>query len=163
MSWCRVPLLISCSLKLSFVQLSNSALQSQFNLSPFIRGARVLSTRVLVLMRSLRVFHSTATRTCAQIASLHGCLLFVFNSPILEPNLHLFFGQMQVVCNFDASQPRQVFVCRELSFQLKQLSTRECCAHAFRATGTDVVVYFRWQLEIWSITTCRRRIILSEY
>lgn len=68
-------------------------------------------------------------------------LLFVLHSAVLEPDFHLFLGQVQVCGDLDAPQSGEVHVGGELSFQLQKLCTREGCAHALAALKFAVAVF----------------------
>lgn len=68
-------------------------------------------------------------------------LLFVLHSAVLKPDLHLFFGQVQVCGDLDAPQSGEVHVRGELSLQLQKLRTGEGCAHAFAALKFAVAVF----------------------
>lgn len=56
--------------------------------------------------------------------------LFLFHSPILEPDLYLRFVELQRGRDFDASRSRQVLIEMELLLQLSELLIRE-----IRTTG----------------------------
>ena len=57
-------------------------------------------------------------------------LLLVLHASILEPDLHLTLGQLQVGRDLDATRPTQVLVRHELVLQLHQLIVRVRRAYA---------------------------------
>lgn len=67
--------------------------------------------------------------------------LFVLHSAILEPDFHLFLGQVQVCGDLDAPQSGQVHVRGELSLQLQKLCAGEGGAHALAALKFAVAVF----------------------
>lgn len=70
-------------------------------------------------------------------------LLFVLHSAVLEPDFHLFLGQVQVCGDLDAPQSGQVHVGGELSLQLQKLRAGEGGAHALAALKFAVAVFCR--------------------
>lgn len=53
-------------------------------------------------------------------------LFLVLDPPILKPNLDLLFTQVQSVSNFNSPKSWQVHVLSKFSFQVNNLSWREC-------------------------------------
>lgn len=68
-------------------------------------------------------------------------LLFVLHPAVLEPDFHLFLGQVQVCGDLDAPQPGEVHVGGELPLQLQKLRAGEGCAHALAALQFAVAVF----------------------
>ena len=59
------------------------------------------------------------------VDTLRAPLFLVLDSSVLEPDLHLFFAQVQTRGNLDPTKSRQIFVFLELSLQLQELSAAE--------------------------------------
>lgn len=73
----------------------------------------------------------------------------VLDTSVLEPDLDLFLGQVQVGGDLDAPQSGQVHVGGELSFELQELCAGERCTHALAALELAVAVFCR---TIWRNT-----------
>lgn len=65
----------------------------------------------------------------------------VLDASVLEPDLDLFLGQVQVGGDLDAPQPGQVHVGGELTFELQELRAGERRAHALAALELAVAVF----------------------
>lgn len=57
----------------------------------------------------------------------------VLHPSVLEPDLHLLLGEVQVGGDLDSPQPGEVHVRGELSLQLQELSAGEGGAHPLAA------------------------------
>lgn len=68
-------------------------------------------------------------------------LFLVLDTSVLEPDLDLFLGQVQVGGDLDAPQSGQVHVGGELAFKLQELRAGERRAHAFAALQLAVAVF----------------------
>lgn len=65
----------------------------------------------------------------------------VLDSAVLEPDLHLFLGQVQVGGDLDAPQSGQVHVGGELAFKLQELRAGEGSAHTLAALELTIAVF----------------------
>lgn len=65
----------------------------------------------------------------------------VLDTSVLEPDLDLFLGQVQVGGDLDAPQSGQVHVRGELALKLQELRAGESCAHAFAALELAIAVF----------------------
>lgn len=86
--------------------------------------------------------HSFLAAASANANAWAQITFLVLHPAILEPNFHLFLGQLQFIGNFDAPQPRQVLAHGELTFQIEQLLAGECGTNAF--AGITVIRYGGW-------------------
>lgn len=65
---------------------------------------------------------------------------FVLDAAVLEPNLDLLLGQIEVSCDLYAPKSRKVHVGGELPFQLQELRAGERSAHALAALKLTAVI-----------------------
>jgi len=65
---------------------------------------------------------------------------FVLDAAVLEPNLDLLLGQIEVSCDLYAPKSRKVHVRGELPFQLQELRAGERGAHALAALKLTAVI-----------------------
>lgn len=65
----------------------------------------------------------------------------VLDAAVLEPNLDLLLGQIEVSCDLNAPKSRKVHVRGELPFQLQELRAGERSAHALAALKLTAVIF----------------------
>lgn len=73
---------------------------------------------------------------------------FVLDAAVLEPDLDLFLGQIEVSRDLYAPKSRQVHVGGELSFQLQELRTGERSTHALAALKLTAVILYGYAVEL---------------
>lgn len=93
-----------------------------FRVARFWLGLAAFSASFVAIVLLLSASSQTAT---LRTLTARQIFLLVLYSTILEPDLHLLLGEIEVLRYLDTAQPRKVHVRREFTLQLQQLRTRE--------------------------------------
>lgn len=64
---------------------------------------------------------------------------FVLYTAILEPDFHLFLGQLETICNLDATQSCEILAFHEFMFELQELCTGEGGTDTFAGFGIVLI------------------------
>ncbi len=111
----------------------------------------------VLIARYFATINDTRTQALALLlVRLAWQIVFLkFHASILKPYFDLLLAQAQVLCDFDASQSRQVLAFGKLVFEIEQLHARECRTNAsYSRIGFCRVLVVIWKLFVIVVVHC---------